>query len=68
MDEEELSLDEISIDSDDENENKIALEAVEFGWEDERKVTGRRKKQLNALKRKTKPGTFGWLITSHPLF
>lgn len=34
--------------------------AVEFGWEDDRPLSGRRKKKERELKKKSKPGTFGF--------
>lgn len=33
--------------------------AIEFGWEDDRPLSGRRKKKERELKKKSKPGTFG---------
>ena len=34
-------------------------DVVEFGWQDERKVSGRRKKMAASAKKKAKAGTFG---------
>lgn len=34
-------------------------DVVEFGWQDERKISGRRKKAQQAAKKKAKPGSFG---------
>ena len=41
-------------------------ETVEFGWDDDRPVAGRRKAQLRKLKKKAKPGTFGECVTAPP--
>jgi hypothetical protein len=43
----------------DEEEPVADGETVEFGWDDDRPVAGRRKAQLRKLKKKAKPGTFG---------
>jgi len=46
-------------DRDDADFPEAGGEVVEFGWQDERKLTGRRKKAAQAAKKKTKAGTFG---------
>ena len=42
-------------------------DTVDFGWQDEdgdKPLSGRRKKALQAAKKKAKPGTFGKILTT----
>ena len=41
---------------------EAGAEVVEFGWQDERKLSGRRKKTAQVAKKKAKAGTFGELL------
>jgi len=38
---------------------EAGADVVEFGWQDEKKLSGRRRKQQQVAKKKSKAGTFG---------
>lgn len=40
-------------------------DTVDFGWDDTKKLSGRRKKAQQAAKKKAKPGSFGTSLSLH---